>query len=102
MSKPKVVTEFEDLYALGPGTVVRDAEGWVWENVKGEWRHIRYGMTNYLNAACVPATVLYEPEARAVIPPEVVEAEADLDIFFASDEQRRIFIELLESERAEQ
>ena len=64
MSTPRTISEYPALNELAPGSVVRDAEGWVWENIAGTWKHIPYGLAAFLNAVVIPATVLHELSAK--------------------------------------
>jgi len=64
MSKQRTIDEYPELNALPPGSVVRDAEGWVWENICGTWKHIPYGLAAFLDAVAVPAILLHEGTAK--------------------------------------
>ena len=63
--KPRTITTAEELDALPLESVVKSAEGNVWEFLVGGWFETASRVGHVASDLALPATVLYEPEAAA-------------------------------------
>jgi len=61
--KPRTITTLEELDALPMESVLKSAEGNVWESLVGGWFETCSRACHIASDIALPATVLYEPEA---------------------------------------